>query len=186
MATVLSIPGARSVSPAWRAAGAGLMATGAGALLLYFAPALRADLFAAGAARLAAILLGTGVEREAAASVFVFGGRTVAVTAACSGTDFFLMVAALLGWGLARARGGFVRPALAGLALALPVALLVNAARIVAVTQAHRWVIPLLPERHGAFAHLLTGVAVFLPALIALNLVLETYAKRHRSSVRSS
>jgi hypothetical protein len=55
------------------------------------------------------------------------------------------------------------------------VALLINALRIICLVQAHRWIIPLLPDHYFAFAHMLIGVAVFLPALIALNALLELY-----------
>jgi exosortase/archaeosortase family protein len=168
----------------WRATGAGVAAAGGGALLLSMVPQLRIDLFAAGAARLAASLLGAVLERGETATLMTLSDRTVAVTAACSGTDFFLMVAGLLGWRLAREDRSFVRIALTGLALALPVTLFVNALRLVVVIQAHRWVIPQLPERHGAFAHMITGAAVFLPSLIVLNLLLELYAKRHYAAFR--
>jgi exosortase/archaeosortase family protein len=172
--------GSREVLPAWRAAAVGIVAAGAGALLVQSVPPVRIDLFAAGAAKLAAMLLGAGVERTNGAWVIAFGDRSVAVTAACSGTDFFLMVCVLVGWRLLGHEKSFARAVFASLALALPITLLVNALRVVAVAQAHRWVIPLLPERHAAFAHMFTGVAVFLPSLIALNSVLEMYAKRHR------
>jgi exosortase/archaeosortase family protein len=106
------------------------------------------------------------------------------VTAGCSGTDFFLMVAGLLGWRLARDHRSIFRTVVGSLLIALPVTVLVNALRVVAVTQAHRWIMPHLPERHSAFAHMATGAAVFLPSLIALNLILEIYAKHRRPNVR--
>jgi exosortase/archaeosortase family protein len=59
----------------------------------------------------------------------------------------------------------------------VPVTLFVNALRIVAVAHAHHWVISRLPASYDAFLHLLTGASVFLPALIALNLVLELYGR---------
>src|SRR5258706_11756968 len=105
MASVLSFKGSLPISRAWRAMAVGLAAAGAGALLLQIVPQLRIDLFAAGAARLAAGLMGAGLERGEAASMIVLGERAVAVTAAGSGTDFFLMVAALLGWRLWRDDG---------------------------------------------------------------------------------
>lgn len=167
-----------------RAAAAGGAAASIGGLLLAATPQLRIDLFAAGAARVAASLLGTSADRGEAEFFMALGDRTVAVTAACSGTDFFLMVAALLGWRLTRADRSFVCIVLTSLVLALPVTLLVNALRLVAVVQAHLWVIPQLPERHGAFAHMAAGAAIFLPSLIMLNLAFELYAKRHRTAVR--
>jgi exosortase/archaeosortase family protein len=182
----IGIPSSPPTLPALRLgrpALAGIAAAGLGALALSLFSSWRADLFAAGAARVAAGLLGAGLRLGATGQVVVWGEGTVTVTAACSGTDFFLMVAALLGWRLARADrplAATIPAALLGVTLAVPVTLLVNGLRIAAVAQAHRWLIPLLPERHGAFAHMLTGVAVFLPALIALNLALEFYARRHR------
>jgi exosortase/archaeosortase family protein len=184
MASVLSAPSTPPISLWWRATAAGLIASGAGALILQMMPQLRIDLFAAGAARLAALLMGAGLDRGEAAWTIALGDRTVAVTTACSGTDFFLMVAALIAWRLTRANRSWVIAGMAGLLFALPVTLLVNALRVVAVAQAHRWLIPMLPERHGAFAHMITGAAIFLPSLVTLNLILELHAKRHRSAAR--
>jgi exosortase/archaeosortase family protein len=62
---------------------------------------------------------------------------------------------------------------------AVPVALAINALRIVAVAQLHRWILPRLPETYGPFLHMLTGVAVFLPAFILANLLLENYGHSH-------
>jgi exosortase/archaeosortase family protein len=156
---------------------------GLATLVLTLFPALKTDLFAAGAARMAAVLLGTGVEAGAVPTLR-FGELAVAVVPACSGTDFFLMTAALLGWRLARRNRGFAPALLLGVALAVPVTLLVNGLRVAAVAQVHRWAIPLLPERYAAFAHLATGVAVFLPALILLNLGLEYHVHRRRPAAR--
>jgi exosortase/archaeosortase family protein len=99
----------------------------------------------------------------------------VAVTAACSATDFYLMLVALLAWQLVRRNrpAWFALPA--ALLVALPLALVVNGARIVAVAAAHRWVIPRLPDAYGPFLHMLTGAAIFLPSLILLNLLLERH-----------
>jgi hypothetical protein len=41
-----------------------------------------------------------------------------------------------------------------------------------------------MPEAYGAFLHMLTGAAVFLPALITLNLIFEIYG-RSRSTSRA-
>ena len=180
MASALTTNDSLQMPVAWRPVIVGLTAAVSGALLVQLLPSLRIDVFAAGAAKLAALLLGAEVERAHAAWVIAVGDRSVAVTAACSGTDFFLMVAALLGWRCLGAGRSFTRAVLGSLVLALPVTVLVNALRVAAVAQAHRWLIPMLPEQHAAFAHMFTGVTVFLPSLIALNLVLETYAKRHR------
>jgi exosortase/archaeosortase family protein len=104
------------------------------------------------------------------------------VTAACSAAGFFVIVAALIAWHLARRGWSVAFSALEGLVAALPVAIFINALRIVTVAQAHRWVIPLFPDCFGPFLHLLTGVAVFLPSLIALNLILEHHGHCHTRS----
>jgi exosortase/archaeosortase family protein len=70
----------------------------------------------------------------------------------------------------------------AALAGAVPVTLFINGLRLIAVAHAHRWVIPRMPEAYGAFLHMLTGVAVFLPALIALNLIFEIYGRSRTPS----
>jgi hypothetical protein len=110
------------------------------------------------------------------------------VTTACSAGDFFLMTAALLGWHGAKAVAG--RPAwlpaagAAALVAAVPLTLFINALRLIVVAHAHGWVIPRMPEAYGAFSHMLTGAAVFLPALITMNLIFETYG-RSRSASRA-
>jgi exosortase/archaeosortase family protein len=157
-----------------------LGAAGAGGLALKLAPALEPQVFIAGAARLASVISGVPAEAGADGWWLVFSGQALLVTAACSATDFFLMTAALLGWhGALRAKRPALLPAAGVVALvaAVPLTLLINALRLIAVAHAHRWVIPRLPEAYGAFLHLLTGVAVFLPALIALNLIFEIYGR---------
>jgi exosortase/archaeosortase family protein len=153
----------------------GLAAVATGWLVLLGAPTLEIEVFARGAAGLAGLLSGSPVLRHDAGWMLPSGELPVLVTATCSGADFFLIVAALVGWHLGRQRVRTTGAIIAGLATAVPVAVFVNALRIVAVVQAHRWVIPRLPEAYGAFAHMLTGVAVFLPALIALNILFETH-----------
>jgi exosortase/archaeosortase family protein len=127
---------------------------------------------ACGGAAGAVALLG---ERGKAAAVSSF--RFASVTAACSATDYYLMVVALITWQRTRHGQSALPALLVGLVAALPLTLFVNALRVITVTAAHRWFIPLLPATYGAFLHLVTGVAVFLPALIALNLLLETYER---------
>src|SRR5262245_57724856 len=97
-------PGARE----WRGWLTGATAAGAGALLLMLAPQLQVGVFATGAARLAAGFMGVGVESGQVGPMLMLSDRTVAVTAACSGADFFLIVAALLGWRLQRRDRTFV------------------------------------------------------------------------------
>lgn len=160
-----------------RALATALAAMLAGALVLRLFPALELSLFAAGAARLTGFFTGTPVVRIAEGWLLPHPAFPVAVTTACSATDFFLMVAALVAWQRTR-RGAHPASALpVGLVAALPLALFVNSLRIVTVTAAHRWLGPLLPAAYDAFLHLLTGIAVFLPALIAINFLLELHGR---------
>lgn len=157
-----------------------LGAAGAGGVVFKLVPALEADLFVAGAARLAGLVSGVPAEAGADGWMLAFAGQPLLVTAACSATDFFLMVTALLGWhGALRTPRSALLPVagVAALAGAVPLTLFINALRLIAVAHAHRWVIPRMPEAYGAFLHMLTGVAVFLPALIALNLIFEIYGR---------
>lgn len=178
MALVLS--SLRAPSFRIRPVAAGLGAAGVGAALLSFLPGLEIEVFARGAAWGAGFFLGTSPERIAEGWLLARPGESVAVTAACSATDFFLMAAALLAWRFAH-RGG--RPAAAvagGLSTAVPVAVVVNALRIVAVTTAHQWFIPRFPAHYSALLHMAVGAAVFLPALIALHVGPEFHGRfRH-------
>lgn len=105
----------------------------------------------------------------------------VVVTRACSGTDFFILLAGLMAWHAARDSRcrvfGWWWVPVAAMAIAVPVTVVINAMRIVVVAQAHRWVIPHLPDAYAGFAHLLAGVAIFLPALVGLNFLLESHAR---------
>jgi exosortase/archaeosortase family protein len=152
-------------------------AVGLGAALLRGFPTLELEVFARAAASLGGLFLGVPVQRVESGWLLPTPGVPAVVTTACSATDYFLLVAAFLVWRGVR-RGGGVLAALAfGLVAALPLTLTINAARIVVVVQAHRWVIPRLPAAYGPFLHLLTGVLVFLPALVVLSLVLEAYER---------
>lgn len=173
----------RTQSRVGKAVVTGAAAGTAGFGLLHAFPEWCDVVFTHGAARLAASLTGAAIE-PGAGNMLRLGERAFEVTHACSGTDFFLMVAVLLGWQLTRSHHALWRTVFTAVAAALPVTLLVNGLRIVAVAQAQRWLLPLLPERYQPLAHMLTGAAVFLPALIALNLVLEYHARRHRSLAR--
>ena len=104
-------------------------------------------------------------------------GAPVTVTLACSATDYFLIVASLVGFQAARARVNPFIAASAGLAVAVPLTLLVNAIRIITVAHAHPWFISRLPAAYEAFLHMTVGAAVFLPSLILLNLCLESYGR---------
>lgn len=163
--------------PEIRAVLVGALATALGWLVLGAVPGAEIELFARGAASLGGLLTGDPVVRDENGWLLAGAVRPVLVSSACSATGFFLTVVALLGWQLAR-RGIPAAIALtAALLGAVPVTLLVNALRVVAVAQMHRWVIPQLPEAYGPFLHMLTGVSVFLPSLIALNLLLERHGK---------
>lgn len=162
-----------------RAAGAALLAGASGGLLLLLFPRLELDLFARGAAQLASLATGSPILRTAAGWALPAAQTPIVVTTACSGADYFLIVAALLGWQLARRGRAVLRAALLGCALSLPFAITVNALRLTTLAQMHRWFIPLLPDVYAPFLHLLTGVAVFLPALIALHLLIEFHGS-HR------
>jgi exosortase/archaeosortase family protein len=130
--------------------------------------------FCGGSAKIAGFLSGNPVARIGEGWL-IASPLPCVVTAACSGAAYFVMVAALAGWHLSRrGRNTVVRAAYAVVA-ALPVVLAINALRIAAVAQLHRWVLPRLPEAYGPFLHMLTGVAVFLPAFILANLILENY-----------
>lgn len=165
-----------------------LVASAAGAALLRWLPGLDHSLFAHGAARLASLLQPGSVwlVPEGWQIGPADAARPVVVTVACSATDYFLLIAALLAWRLAPRPGdGFSFPRTAGVAalalsLALPLTLMINALRIVAVVAAHAWLIPDLPAAYADFAHQLVGVAVFLPALLAIDLVLTVHAHHLR------
>ena len=159
---------------------AGACAAVCGAWLLKALPSLEEELFVGGAARLASLLSGVSAVRVTEGWALSFSGQPMIVTTACSATDFALMTAVLLGWHFSRwLRWTVLVPAaVAGaLLVAVPLALFINALRLIAVAQMHSWVIPLLPSAYGHFLHMITGVAVFLPALIGLNLLLEIYGR---------
>jgi exosortase/archaeosortase family protein len=162
-------------SAAFRAAVAGIIGAAVGGLLVRVFPALELGLFANGAARLAGFFTGSPVVRVEQGWALPAASSPVVVTAACSATSFFVMVTAIIAWQLARRGRSVAYSAFVALGAALPVAIFINSLRIVTVAQAHRWVIPLFPDTCGPFLHLATGVAVFLPSLIALNLILDPH-----------
>ncbi len=158
-----------------------LLALAAAVALVSVFPAAAFSAFAGGAAHLADLFYAGSVERVAegwrlAPASFP---RPVLVTRACAATDYFVLLAPVVAWRLRPLLRGPVAAAALGLALAVPLTLAINALRILAVAEAHRWVIPRFPAAYGDFLHLLVGVAVFLPALLVLNLVL-----RHHVSAR--
>src|SRR5690606_3639788 len=128
------------------------------------APALQHDVFIGGAARVAGLLSGAAAVRLDEGWALSISGQPVVVTAACGARDFYLMTTALLGWHLAQrgGRAGGWSLAVAGAVLAaVPLVLFINALRVVVVAQAHRWVIPRMPEAYESFLHMLAGAAVF-------------------------
>jgi exosortase/archaeosortase family protein len=143
-------------------------------------PNAEMEWFARGTGQLAALFTGGSLERVEEGWLLGGAFEPVVVSAACSATHYYLTIVALLAWRLAPGR--FSPPMVIGMAIAtaVPLVFLVNALRVIVVMHAHHWVIPQLPEAYGPFLHLLAGVAVFLPALITLNLLLEFYGNTLR------
>lgn len=157
-----------------------LGAVGAGALILKTMPWVVESVFIGGAARLTGLLAGVPVVRMDEGWSLGFAEPPLMVTAACSATDFFMLTTVLLAWHFARRtkRAVWLPAAAAGaLVAAVPLTVFINALRLIAVAQAHRWVIPQLPAAYESFLHMLTGMAVFLPALIALNFFFEIHGR---------
>ena len=162
----------------------GAGAAGLGAVLLAVAPALTREVFIGGAARVGSVFSRAAAVRMDEGWALVIAGQPVLVTDACSATDFYLMTTALLGWHLAK-KMRWPLAVVCAVAGAIPLTVLVNALRIVAVAQAHRWVIPRMPAAYEPFLHMLTGAAVFLPALIVLNLIFEYHHGRSSDASRA-
>jgi exosortase/archaeosortase family protein len=162
-----------------------LAAVASGLGLLKAVPWLESEVFVGGASRLASLFSGAAMIRTDAGIELLFSGQPLLVTTACSATDFFLMTAAVLGWHLAQLAERRSRwpVMIAGAVIAaVPFTLFVNALRLVTVAQAHRWVIPRMPAAYDAFLHMIAGAAVFLPALILLNLLCELHGRTRTSS----
>jgi len=169
-----------------RAPLAAFLAVSCAWLLLRLVPAVEIEVFARAAAVVASVLTGSPVVRVDEGWMLAGLEPRLVVSAACSAADYFLITTTLFAWHLARRQPRLAVAVMGGLAVALPVTWLVNAVRIVVVGQVHRWVIPHFPEAYSAFLHLCAGVIVFLPALIVLNLLLESHGNRaHRSRCRS-
>lgn len=105
--------------------------------------------------------------------------QPVLVNKACSGTDFYLLSCALLAWHLPNISGKAYYCIPLALFGAFLLAISVNALRVVCLAQAHFWIIPRAPENYASFIHMLTGIAIFLPALILINLAFEYHDRRH-------
>jgi exosortase/archaeosortase family protein len=169
-------------SDRFRPALAALLAVAGGGLLLHLVPALEMELFARVAAAVASALTGSPMIRVDEGWMLAGLTPRLVVSPACSATDYFLITATVLAWHFAR-RAVRIPVAIAGgLLAALPVTWLVNAVRIVVVGQVHARVIPLFPEAYAAFLHLCAGVLVFLPALVVLNLLIESHGNHVRRS----
>ena len=168
----------------WRAAGAGVGALSAAIGLIQLLPVLKLELFARGAAELVGLFTGAPVSRGEIGWMVPLSGAPVAVTVACSATDYFVLVATLLAFQAARRGRSALAAAGVGLIAALPVAVVVNAVRIITVAYAQPWLISRLPPKYESILHMATGASVFLPSLILLNLLLETYGNRHTRSAR--
>ena len=168
----------------WRATLAGAGALLAAIALVQLFPALRIELFARGAAELIGFFTGAPVSRGELGWMVPLSGAPVAITLACSATDYFALVATLLAFQAARRGHRTLAAAGVGLVAALPLAIVVNATRIITVAYAHPWLISRLPPKYESLLHMATGASVFLPSLILLNLFLETYGNRHARPAR--
>jgi exosortase/archaeosortase family protein len=155
-----------------------------GLLALRLFPALQMELFARGAAQLIGFFTGAPVSRDATGWMIPLPGAPIVVTTACSAVDYFLIVACLIAFQVTRLRVNAVVAVGLGIGAALPVAIFVNAVRIITVAYAHPWLISRLPPTYESFLHLVAGAAVFLPSLILLNLLLETYGRHRCPSAR--
>jgi exosortase/archaeosortase family protein len=144
----------------------GGVAAGLGALLLVAAlpEAWRAAAFCRAPAWLAAAFFGVPVS----GAQLAFGsGRIVAVTRACDGSDFFALICGVLTWHALKQGVKLWRMPLFWCA-AWGVTVLVNGMRVI-VTVLTRGVAEwLLPERFLSAVHLVSGVMVFFPALMAV------------------
>lgn len=163
-------------------------ATLAGSLAYFWCaqlPGVAFGLFGGGAARLVSLLSGSAVQETATGWALPSTPVPVLVTQACNATDFYIMVAALGGWHVAKLTSHII-PKLIGImgaiTVALPLTIAINALRILVVSHAHHWVIPQFPSVYDSLLHMATGAAVFLPALILFNFSLEAYHARSRSS----
>src|SRR4051812_2687613 len=101
----------RSVLAEGRAVAAGLAAAAIGWVGLKIWPELELACFARGAAGLAGLLTGTPVVAAENGWMLPVTGQPLVVTAACSATEYFLIVSVLVGWQLARCRRGDRVPA---------------------------------------------------------------------------
>jgi len=173
--------------PTVRAIWAGSATLAIGWILLNTFPSCEIDVFSAGAARVAGIVTGLPTFRvEQGWMLPTAGPWSVVVSPACSASHYFLMISALLSGHFARRGHSLVLSVAIGLLVGFPLTLLINALRILSVIQVYRWVVPHVLARRVPFLHTLTGVAVFLPCLIGINLLLEKYGSVFRSHRRQT
>ncbi len=161
-----------------------VIAFGIAACAVTFIPNVELWLFARAAAEVAGLLSGAPTLHTEDGWLLPFNHQALLVSEACSGASFFIMMASLLTWHLGKRWSRVVPAVFAGLPLALALSIFINALRVLSLSQAHRWVIPFLPEPYAHMAHLMIGVAVFLPALIALNAAFEFYGYPKRTLSR--
>ena len=157
--------------PIFSAASGALLAT----LFVHCFPTAELQLFVQGAAKISSLFTHTSAISVENGWLLPLHHQTVLVSKACSGVTFFIITCTLLCWHIARHVKSTIAAVSIGFISAFILAITVNALRIVCLVQAHRWLIPLVPESYAAFAHMLVGAAVFLPTLIALNTLLEFY-----------
>lgn len=110
--------------------------------------------------------------------ILSFPTTTLLISKACSGTGFFIIMCVLFGWHFTDKTQYHMLNLVLAVTVALFLSIFINALRIICLLQAHHWLFPLLPENYSAFAHMLIGVAAFLPTLIALNALLEFYGRK--------
>ncbi len=150
-------------------------------------PAAEQQVFAQGAARIAGLFTGAPVVESEAGWLLPLSHRTILVSEACSGATFFLITCTLLCWHISRRTACHITSIVIGLSSAFALAIFINALRIICLVQAHRWLIPQMPDNYAGFAHMLIGIAVFLPSLIALNALFEFYGNsKDHTATRSA
>ena len=147
------------------------------ASVVYFYPAVEMHIFIQGTAKLVSLFIGAQVLQVDSGWLLYLPSITLLVSKACSGTNFFIITCTLLGWHLADKTKYHIVNIGIVITVASFFSVLINALRIACLSLAHHLFFPFLPENYIAFAHMLVGVAVFLPALIGLNAIFEFYGK---------
>lgn len=145
------------------------------AAFIYCLPSVELQIFAQGAARIASLFTGAPILESEAGWLLPLSHRTILISEACSGATFFIITCTLLCWHISRRTGRPIAIIIMAFSSALALAIFINALRIICLVQAHRWLIPRLPDNYAGFAHMLIGIAIFLPSLIALNALFEFY-----------